>query len=196
MVNYQVNSKEFDAKIKECLTQIGDLRPAFIGIAREFYKANKAIFALKGPGKYTDFSGPKIKATWRTPGLPERRTRNGDKTAYQYEKFKKYGFEYPLLKAKGRLESSITDQGSADSVLEITKNTIVMGTRVPYAGFHQTGTKRMPMRQFLFVDPSTTAWANDKIFSRRNAAWIKALENYVTRTMNKHFGKPGEGKFE
>lgn len=184
MFKYSINSKEFDASVKEALKTVSDLRPAFIQIAREFYKANKAIFTLKSAGRYPDFKGPKVAATWKDPGLPEKRTRNGTMTAYQNYKQKKTGLPrgYPLLKFSGALEKSITQRNDANTVLEITKKSVVMGTRVAYAGFHQEGTKNIPMRKFLFLDP-TTVGAPAAVISRRNEAWNKAINDYVVRVM-------------
>lgn len=185
MVVFGVESNTLNAKFKEALRLTGDLRPAFIQIAREFYKSNKAIFALKSAGKYDDFSGPKIANTWKDPGFPERRTRNGNYTAYQWAKEKATGMKggYPLLKYSGRLEKSITGSSSEDSIQIITKDSMILGTKVPYAVYHQEGTKNIPMRKFLFIDASTTVWAGDKQLSRRQEAWIKAIDRYINRVL-------------
>jgi len=186
-VTFNVNSKEFDKAVKEAIKSVSDLTPVFIQMAREFYKANKAIFALKGKGKYEDFKGPKIGATWKDPGMPERRTRNGTMTPYQWYKHSKLKMPkgYPLLRASGTLERSITRQGDTNAILEINKTTMVVGTRLEYAGFHQYGTKHIPMRQFLFLDATTTA-PNE--ISRRNDAWMKSLNSYVFRSVAKPLG--------
>lgn len=186
MVEFKVETTELQKAMNDAAKKVGDLRPALIQIGREFYKANKAIFWLKSAGKYTDFIGPKIANTWKNPGHPDKRTRNGNYTAYQWHKEQKTGLRkgYPLLKFTGRLEKSITTASSADSVQVITKKTIVIGTRVPYGIFHQEGTKVLPMRQFLFIDPSTTVWADSQIFSRRNKAWLEAIDSYVRRVVD------------
>lgn len=185
MVEFKVESEELRKAMESAVKQIGDLRPALIQIGREFYKANRAIFKLKSAGKYVDFTGPKISQLWKNPGRPDARTRNGNYTAYQWAKEKATGLRrgYPLLKFTGRLERSITDPTSADSVQVLTKKSIVLGSRVPYGIFHQEGTKVLPMRQFLFVDPSTTVWADSQIFSRRNKAWLEAIDTYVRRVV-------------
>lgn len=185
MVTYKVYSAEFDSFIKTALEQINDLRPAFIQIGREFYKANKAIFKLKGPGQYADFTGPRIAQTWKNPGRPDKRVRDGNLTAYQHAKQKATGLPkgYPLLKFSGELEGSLTDETNSKTVNVVTKNSIEIGTTVSYAAFHQFGTKKMPMRQILFIDPSTTVWAGSPVFSRRNKAWKMAIERYVLRSL-------------
>lgn len=186
MVKFRVNSKEYDNAVKEALKKVSDLRPVFIQIAREFYKANRAIFTLKSAGKYVDFTGKKIRMTWSPDrGRPSARTRNGDYTVYQWNKERKTGLKrgYPLLKYSGRLEKSITQQGSGEAITEITKKSVILGSAVPYGVFHQYGTKVLPMRQFLFVDPATTIWNGNVQFSRRNEAWVKAIDTFVARSM-------------
>lgn len=187
MVEFKVESAEMQKALNDAAKQIGDLRPALIQIGREFYKANKAIFALKSAGKYTDFVGPKIANTWKDPGRPDKRIRNGNYTAYQWAKEKATGLTrgYPLLKFSGKLESSITKSGDSNTVQTITKKSIVVGTKVPYGIHHQYGAPKanLPMRQFLFIDPSTTVWADSKIFSRRNKAWLEAIDSYVRRVV-------------
>lgn len=185
MVTFKVYSAEFDKFIADAVKQVGDLRPAFIQIAREFYKANKAIFALKGPGQYADFSGPKIAQTWKNPGQPSRRVRDGNLTAYQYAKQKATGLAkgYPLLKFTGTLEKSITEDNDSNSVKVITPTSLTIGTSVKYGKHHQYGTSKMPMRPFLFLDPTTTRYAGSPELSRRQEAWTKVINNYVRRTL-------------
>lgn len=188
MVEFKVESAEMNAAIKRAIEKIGDLRPALITIGREFYKANRAIFKLKSAGRYTDFVGPKIANTWKNPGRPRTRTRNGNLTAYQYAKVqaKHRGVNsqgYPLLRATGALERSITNPSDPNAEQSVTNKSIVIRTLVEYAVFHQTGTKNIPMRQFMFIDPSTTVWKDDEDFSRRNKAWVEAIDSYVKRVL-------------
>jgi len=186
MVTFKVYSAEFDKFIADAVKQVGDLRPAFIGIAKSFYKTNKAIFALKGPGQYEDFSGPKISQTWKNPGRPDKRVRDGNLTAYQYAKQKAKPDMvkgYPLLKFSGALEKSITDENDSKTVNIVTKDSLTIGTSVSYGQHHQYGTRKMPMRPFLFLDPSTTRYAQSTGLSRREIAWKQAINNYVLRSL-------------
>jgi len=188
MVKFKVSSQELQGAIDKALEQVDDLRPAFIQMAREFYKANRAIFRLKGPGLYTDFVGPKIANTWKNPGRPEKRIRNGNYTAYQWHKEKTTKLQggYPLLKFTGLLEKSITRETDQNTVRVISRKSLVVGTRVEYGIYHQSDEPRssnLPMRKFLFIDPSTTAFAGAPEFSRRNTAWKKAIEKYVERVL-------------
>lgn len=187
MVTFQVETLPILTMINKFGKEISDLRPPLIQIAREFYKSNKFIFKLQGPGKYTDFVGPKIAQTWKDPGRPWMRKRDGSMTAYQWDKTQEKwpgvnSKGYPLLRASGALERSITQDGDPNSVKVLTKKSLVIGTQVEYGVHHQYGAPKanLPMRKFLFIDASTTESTNPAL-SRRSEAWIKAIETYMNR---------------
>ena len=190
-MTFQVETLPILSTINKFGDQVSDLRFPLIQIAREFYKTNKFIFKVSGPGKYADFQGPKIANTWQNPGLPRKRTRNGNMTAYQwtktqadYEGVNRRG--YPLLRATGALERSITNDGDVNAIKVITKKSLVIGTSVPYGVHHQYGAPKanVPMRKFLFIDASTTE-SNNPALSRRSIAWTKAIETYIERIIPK-----------
>lgn len=168
MVKVSVNSKEFDAQVALAIKAVGDLTIPFTEIAKEFYRSNRFIFKLKSKGQYEDFKGKKGE-----DGM----------TPYQRFKQKKTGLNkgYPLLKFTGRLEKSIVEPSSPDAIAIITKSSAVLGTNVEYGKFHQYGTKNLPMRPFLFLDPSTTIYSD--VASRRLEAWNKIINSYVMRNL-------------
>jgi len=185
MVNFKVENQSVFANLSKYGEQVSDLRPPLLQIAREFYKSNKFIFDVGGPTqrKYPDFTGPKIAQTWQDPGRPWMRTRDGSMTAYQWAKTQAEwpGVNtrgYPLLRASGALERSITQDGDTNSVKVITKKSLVIGTNVEYGIHHQFGAPKanVPMRKFLFIDAST-----DQRLSRRSEAWTKAIQTYIER---------------
>ena len=59
MVKFTVNSLEFDAQVARAIKAVGDLTIPFTEIAKQFYRTNRFIFALKGKGQYPDFKGEK-----------------------------------------------------------------------------------------------------------------------------------------
>ena len=185
MVTYKVYSAEFDSFIKTALEQINDLRPAFIQIGREFYKANKAIFKLKGPGQYADFTGPRIAQTWKNPGRPDKRVRDGNLTAYQHAKQKATGLP------KGYLYWSFPVNSKA---LWPTKPTVKPWTSSPRIRsrserplvtrpFTSSAPKNADATNPFFIDPRQRFWAGSPVFSRRNKAWKMAIERYVLRSL-------------
>lgn len=182
-ISYSVKAdKAFQGVLERAFRAVDDLRPAFNLIAKDFYRSEKAIFKLKTAGQYPDFQGPRIKDTWKDPGRPEARTRDGGKTAYQYYKLKKFGFEYPLLKATGALEDSVTGSSSPDSILIIDKKVLAIGTSLPYGIAHQEGLGNMPLRKFLFIGPES-AFASNKEFSGRLQRWNNIINSYILRKL-------------
>lgn len=51
----------------------------------------------------------------------------------------------PILTRSGRMRQSLAGI-TTDSIADITPDTLTYGTRVPYALYHQTGTRKMPKR--------------------------------------------------
>lgn len=149
---------------------VTDMRPLFKEISRLFRQSRKAIFKLKGPGQYPDFQGDKVGST----GM----------TAYQNAKHQKYGGRgYPLLKASGRLEKSITELGG-ENINVITINGLTFGTSVPYGVFHQSDEPRskIPLRKFLFIGPEAPRFArhiNQDLAARIN----NTVNTFIIRSM-------------
>jgi hypothetical protein len=54
-----------------------------------------------------------------------------------------------ILHDTGALEQSLTEPKGANQILEVTPQELVFGSRLPYAHYHQTGTRRMPRRRPL-----------------------------------------------
>ena len=60
------------------------------------------------------------------------------------------GFGNRILVRTGRLKASLTSRG-AGSVFRSDAKSMAVGTSVPYAGYHQTGTRKMPKREPIRV---------------------------------------------
>jgi phage gpG-like protein len=93
-------------------------------VGSEFYKIEKEQFDSEG-------SGPSGK--WKALS-----------SGYAAIKAKKWG-SVRILQASGRMYKSLTSKGG-DSVFEETAQELTIGTSVSYAGFHQSGTRKMPKR--------------------------------------------------
>lgn len=194
-VSYKtVNDKIFDATVKRGLQTVRDLRPAFRLIANDFYLSQKAIFRLQSAGGYPDFKGPKIGERRAAPLAPEKETARRKSipstfdgyTPYQYYKEKETGFAkgYPLLKRTGALERSETTGTSRDSILNISKVDLEIGTDLPYAHFHQDGGPIIPQRKHLFIAAESRINDSGKnSLSGRLGRWNNILNNYILRAM-------------
>ena len=184
MVEVKVDTIRVTRSLADAAKTVGDLRPAFIAITRSWLKANKATFRLKSAGRFIDYIGPKVRETWKNPGVPDARTRDGDLTAYQNFKKKKVGFVYPMLKFTGRLEESITDSTSPEFINVMTKLSLTLGSAVHYGIYHQSDEARskMPMRKFLFIDPTNVNADPDAAFDNR---YRKIVDDFVSRSLGK-----------
>lgn len=160
--------KKFQALIERAGKVTGDLTIPFTLITKDWFKSNKAIFSLKGKGKYADLS-----------------------PAYKKQKMRAVKFIYPILKRSGLLATSLTEAGSTGSVSEIfttpSGQGLLLGTRVtnkegaPYPIYLQRGTLnedksvKMPARPFVFIGAEQT---DDKL-NRRREAWVKIFEKHI-----------------
>jgi len=56
-----------------------------------------------------------------------------------------------ILVDSGALRGSLTQAGHPEQIVELGRDSLLYGTRVPYARFHQRGTRRMPARPPLVI---------------------------------------------
>ncbi len=169
--SYSVDNDRRFRNALEKASEVGqDLRVPFGLILRDFYKSEQAIFKLKGPGKYPVFKGEKDPKTGRT--------------AYQSRKLKKYGFDYPLLVATGKLAASLLGPNNPGSISKITKLSLIFGTSVEYGIFHQLGGNKIPLRKFLFIGPEAPTFATSDQMGRMER-WKGYLTDYITRQAQK-----------
>lgn len=144
-VSYEVdNDKTFKKALSDAIKGVSDLRFAMGEISRDIFKNTKKNFILKGNGKYPPLS-TKYKA-WKQKKAPSS----------------------PILVLTGKLRDSVTASGNQDSIINIGKQSLVQGTKVPYAKYVQEGTEKMPERKFLFIDNAQTIRLE------------RILSNYVT----------------
>lgn len=160
------NERAFNAAIARAKAVTDDLRIPLTLIAKRWFKGNQAIFQLAGTGKYDDLA-----------------------ESYKKRKQAKWGFTYPILKASGALERSITQATDSNAVSEIiNKDTLLLGTRIEYGIYHQSrdARSRLPRRPFLFVGDEPFA-PNE---SRKNPEiWLNILNDFVVQKLKQQLGK-------
>lgn len=169
--------KAFAAGLERAQSAVSDLRPAFKSIAADFYRSEKSIFKLKSAGGYPDFKISPVT-------LPSGRKYTPKESAYKARKKRVYGFAYPLIKATGRIEKSLTSPRDTDSVYKLEKQDLEIGSSVPYLGYHQSDEKprnKMPLRKVLFIAPESRS-ANSELQGRL-PRWLNILNTYVLRSM-------------
>lgn len=158
---YVENDAEFKAMLNRAAERVSDLRVAFREIQRDWWKANKAQFSLKGSGQYPPLS-PKYAARKAVthPGAP-------------------------ILVRSGRLRDSLTNRGTSDTISQIGKLSLVTGTTVPYGIYHQSDEPRdrLPLRKFLFIGPEGRANPDNKTRGKLER-WYGYIEAEVQRQLN------------
>jgi phage gpG-like protein len=166
--SYEVdNDLAFQKALDRTKNKVGDLTIPLILIAKDFYKSEQAIFKLKGPGQYPDLA---------------------DETKEQ--KVRQVGFVYPILKRSGRLEGSVTKGEHPDAINQIVnKDTLIIGTSVPYGIFHQSDAPRskIPLRKFLFIGPESSFALSPQ--KGRLERWTKTLEAFAFEAADSEIGE-------
>ena len=179
------NDRKFRTKLSEVLEKSGTLRTPFNLIRNDFYKSEKAIFRLKGPGEYPDFGGFRpfkfVKYHGASMTVMQRS---------RLKKEEKYGFAYPLLKATGKLEASVTSPSAEGSLNDIKDTYMIIGSTIPYFKYHQSDLqprKRVPLRKLLFIGAEGNVQAVGDIPGRLTR-WLGYLDQYYKA----YFKKIGE----
>lgn len=159
--SYTVIDDGLQRALNKASKQVSDLTIPFTLIAKSWFKSNKAIYALKGPGKFADLT-----------------------ELYKKTKQRKLGFTYPILRGATRsLEKSITEPTDGQSVnMIVNKKTLILGTKVEYGPFLHFGTVKMKARPFVLIGAEQTGPPE---FNKRLEAWIKILEDFVVQTTRK-----------
>lgn len=106
----------------------GDATPAMTLLARFWYKELAKNF---------DTAGRHASGGW----APLKPATVADK--------RRRGLDRRILHATLRLRRSLTQAGAPDGIRVITAHSAAIGTTVPYARFHQSGTSKMPRRRPL-----------------------------------------------
>lgn len=78
------------------------------------------------------------------------------------------GLDPRILHATLRLRRSLTQRQDADHVYETTSDSMRITTRVPYAAFHQRGTRRMAQRRPV------------ELTETHRRQWVQTLQRYLT----------------
>jgi hypothetical protein len=157
------NDRRFREAVAKAAAQIGDLTIPLTLISQDFYKSERAIFSLQGPGQYPPIS-PK----------------------YAKAKLRRYGFIYPLLKASGRLATSMLDPTDGDAINFIDRGgtRLTIGTTVPYGIYPQSDAPRQkqPLRKFLFIGPEAAQFATSEQMGRLQR-WLGIVNDYTVKKL-------------
>jgi len=173
------NDKAFARGLERMAKATGDFRIPFGLIGRHWYQGNKKIFALKSAGLYQDFGGMNPNEKVRVKGrLVTKRV------AAKFKKQKEHGFVYPMLKATGALEASLSSRSGSGAVFFAGRKNLVMGTNISYAKYHQSDKLprlKLPQRKVVFISGGPAEKAKDSRISGRREAWLNIINDHINQ---------------
>lgn len=149
--------KTFQKSIEKAIKLTGDLTIPLTEITKMWYKGNRSMFTLKGPGKYKDISE-------------------------KWKKRKSYliGSAYPINEFTGETKEAITNASSRSAFNQIVnKQSLLLGvytSDLPYAGVNQYGYKNRPARPFLLTGAEQVATDGQ---AKAISLYTKILNKYV-----------------
>ena len=129
-----LNSENVDRALENFQASLADNSEALAAVADDLRRMIAEQFATEGAAAGTPWA-PLAPSTLRK----SRRTRSG------------------ILNLTGALLGSLTDPGAPGHVEQIDSGQLLFGSGLPYAGFHQTGTRRMPARPIIVLAGDATA---------------------------------------
>lgn len=156
------NDKAFSKELQRIGNRVSDFRIPFGLITKDFYRSNRKLFTLKGTGLYPDLS---------------------DK--YKTQKKRQVGFIYPILFKEGALAASLLSPQGAGAEYSIGRKTLVLGTNIKYAIYHQSDKprKKLPQRKMVFIDGGPAERARDASIAGRRERWFNILRDYEKQVL-------------
>jgi len=124
---YTDNSEAVDKALANFQSSLADEAPALQAIADDFRAMIAAQFASEGRAEGTPW--PPRKSPARAGAVREP----------------------PLLIRTGALRDSLLGPSALGHVEELEEQSLTLGSRLPYAMFHQLGTRRMPARPLIVL---------------------------------------------
>jgi hypothetical protein len=165
------NNEAFGQALNRLGKATSDFRIPFRLIASDFYRSNRKLFTLQSRGLYQDLA-PAI-------GIEGNPTTTSN---YKQQKKKKVGFVYPILVGKTRvLSNSILGKNNSYSIFSLGRQSLEMGSSVPYGKYHQSDAPRakIPQRKFVFIDGGPADKSNDSNIAGRRERWTAIIDTHV-----------------
>jgi hypothetical protein len=175
------NDVAFKRALEKLAKAVDDFRIPFGLIGRDWYKSNKIIFTLKSGGLYAPLGGFN----------PNQKDASGNSKREKAEarKKKEVGFVFPLLVGKtGALKNSLLSPGGAGAEFFVGRQSLIMGTSVEYAKYHQSDAARsvLPQRKVIFIDGGPAEKSKGSKIAGRRERWLNIMEDYIGKVTEKY----------
>ena len=173
------NDADFLKALDRLKATTSDFRIPFGLIAGEFYKSNRKIFKLKSRGQYPDYGG------FNPTEIREGQTETNEVIAKR-AKLREVNFIYPMLVRTGKLAASLTKSNANGSIRLVSKESLVLGTGIDYAKYHQSDGDRLklPQRKVVFIDGGPKETSRGATYSGRREQWLNIINTYIVDTIN------------
>ena len=140
---YTINSQPAEKALANFQASLANQSPALREIAGDFREMIARQFASEGRAEGTPWAGRKASRSGarhekRLTAEAQRTQRDDSRAA-------------PLLVRTGALQRSLTVRGAAGHVERLEAQSLAIGTSLPYALFHQMGTRRLPARPIIVL---------------------------------------------
>jgi phage gpG-like protein len=133
--------RQVETELNITIEKLRSFKPLFKKIGSDFRKTQNSLFAAEGA-----FEGNPVWAALS----PQ----------YAEQKEKKFPGR-KILQATGKLRKSLTTLVGEGAINIITDDSIDIGTSIEYAGYHQSGTGKMPARpMFNITKLQEDRWIN------------------------------------
>jgi len=139
---YSANSESVSRALAALQAALGENAPALREIAEDFREMVAQQFASEGRAEQTPWPPRKLAGGAARARSARPRPADG-----------------PLLVRSGALRASLIGPSAPEHLEEADQRTLTLGSRLPYAMFHQTGTRRLPARPLLVLsDERARRW--------------------------------------
>ncbi|MBZ5545368.1 MAG: phage virion morphogenesis protein [Acidobacteriia bacterium] len=147
---YTDNSEAVDKALANFQSSLADQAPALQALADDFRAMIAEQFASEGRAEGTPWAprkSPRVGAGLAPP------------SATLASPFLSAGQAPPLLVRTGALRDSLIGPSAPGHIEETDEASLTIGSRLPYAMFHQLGTRRMPARPMIVLtDARAERW--------------------------------------
>jgi len=154
-LDVKMNADDVVKKLERMISLKGNFAPLFVKILGTVNDGSTLTLRGASARRFTSQSGPSGTA-WK-PLNP----------FYEEQKAKKYPGKTILIRRGDLFRSLVATTGA--SVAQIQPTKLIYGTAIPYAVFHQFGTKFMPARKMLGISAKQR-----KTFKQMTADYVRA----------------------
>ncbi|MBT4498064.1 MAG: hypothetical protein HOC74_10105 [Gemmatimonadetes bacterium] len=141
--------KQLDRALGLYSANIKDLRGVWPDIRDDFLEGGQAQFASQGKSGSGGWKAlSPAYAAWKNAHFPGK----------------------PILQRQGDLIGSLTNKSNKRFIYRPSKLGLAIGTRVPYARYHQTGTPDMPARPPI------------QLTKAQQTRWMKLIQEHIFNT--------------